>query len=115
MGIFVLIAFQLAIAAPFYSNSTALALGFKKGAESTLMRYIEFSKILGGKKGEEHGASFGNTLYWQFVGSKIYYQEDFLLLLKACIAGVNVWYFFIRQNCFIQCLYQLGNTFKNKK
>jgi len=32
------------------------------------MRYIEFSKILGGKKGEEHGAIYNFTLYWQFVG-----------------------------------------------
>jgi len=37
------------------------------------------------------------------------------MFLKASIAGINVWYFFIRKNCFIPCLYQLGNTFKNKK
>lgn len=73
------------------------------------------SKILGGGEGDAYGSIYSFTLYWQFVRATIYNSPIFLILLKAAIAGVNVWYFFIRGNYFIECLYQLANTFKNKK
>ena len=105
VSIIILISFQLIIALPFYNNDAALALGFKQGADGNLVDYVKNSKMLGGNADNAYGATFDLTIYWRFFGRNIYHSPYFLLFLKAAIAGVNVWFFFIRRNYFIECLY----------
>ena len=48
-------------------------LGFKIGGLSNWYEYLKLAKFLGGDKDRLYGSTYGNTIYWQIVGEKIYY------------------------------------------
>ena len=58
--------------------------------------YLELSKFLGGDQDRPHGSTYGNTIYWKFVGEEMYLEKWFAAGLKKAMLGVNVYYFFIR-------------------
>jgi len=60
------------------------------------------------------GASYGNTLYWSFLVEDLYENREWANFLKRVMLFVNVWFFFIRKNCFIRCVYNLTD-FGNRK
>lgn len=66
LTLFIFISFQLLISAPIYVDAIAksFSLGFQQGAQSSLLRYLQFSKLLGGEPGKERGAIYEYTLYW---------------------------------------------------
>ena len=72
------------------------------------------SKLLGGgaEAKFQRGAAYNVTIYWQFVGYKIYHEQWFVQALTKFMLGSNVYYFFIRRWCVPQCLWNLAKTFK---
>lgn len=104
LSIIILVSFQMMVAAPFISDTAAHLLGFKNGAQTSVYRYLQFSKLLGGEEGKQHGAHYDCSIYWTFLDREFYESDSFLLYLKLAIAGVNVFYFFIRHNCLIGCI-----------
>ena len=113
MAIFIFLMFQLVIAAPIYLDPVAKAFspGFPDGAKTSLTKYLLQSKLVGGERGKERGAIFEFTLYWQFIGRFIYDSPRMIIFTKLCLVAINVWFFFIRKNCFIKCLDQLAHSF----
>ena len=95
------------VAAPFYSDFAASLLGFKNGANTSLIKYLQMSKLLGGEKGKEYGALYSHTIYWGFLPEDVYFSEPFLFYLKLAILSSNIYYFFIKHFCLVGCISQL--------
>lgn len=76
--------------------------------------YLKYAKFLGGDKDRQYGSSYEWTIYWQIVGSPIYYSWWFPQLLKATMLFINVYYFFFRRWCLPQCFTNLFNTFSQR-
>ena len=55
--------------------------------------------MFGGSDKIARGAVYQYTLYWQFVGKKIYNSQWFGDYLKIGMLAINVYYFFIRRLC----------------
>lgn len=110
----IIVGFQVLVAAPFIFDSAAYMMGFKVGAQTTPIHYIEYAKFIGGKVNDttHHGAAYSSTIYWQFLTRGEYNSWLFCELLKISQLGVNVYYFFIRRNCLPQCLANLAATFR---
>jgi len=92
-----------------------LALGFKIGGLSNWYEYLKLAKFLGGDKDRLYGSTYSNTIYWQIVGEKMYYQKWFVEYLKNSMLLVNVYYFFFRQWCLPTCITNLLRTFSDKR
>ena len=71
--IVIIIGFQFILLAPISFDPVGLALGFKIGGLSNWYEYLKLAKFLGGDKDRLSGSTYGNTIYWQIVGEKIYY------------------------------------------
>jgi len=63
---------------------------------TTVAKYLEVSKLLGGSSEYQHGATYLNTLYWKFLPETFYSSEAFVKLMRFALLGVNINYFFIR-------------------
>ena len=58
------------------------------------------SRLLGHGHGNTSvGASYHHTVYWNFLSEELYHDVEHIKKLKIAILGLNVYYFFIRQNC----------------
>ena len=91
-----------------------MALGFLGGSQG-LQKYVEDTKLLGGKLGEDtRGALYGLTIYFRFITWELYSSPLFGSLTKGGILFLNVYYFFIRRQCLQPCLQNLAATFSSK-
>ena len=87
--------------------------------ETTVEDYLERSKFSMQGRNRFAGApefydylasSYQATIFWSFIPEKCYFDKQCLAIwLKPAILAVNVYYFFIRKNCFMQCIYNLVN------
>ena len=79
--------------------------------------YLNFSKLNGaGRKGwagaavhwDYLAAFHGSSLFWTFIDEPCYYDKYCMAdYLKVAMAAVNVYHFFIRKGCFMQCIHNL--------
>ena len=61
----IIIGVQIFVASPFLFDEVAYAMGFKMGAGTSVMQYIERSKLFGGKiGGANHGAGYNVSIYF---------------------------------------------------
>jgi len=92
---FLVILVQVVIASPFLLNPVALAFGWKLGANTSLMDYLYFTKII--TRPGDHGfaALYGLSFFWKFLDEYTYGNLNFPKILKLGIILVNVYYFFI--------------------
>ena len=56
------------------------------------------------------GSKFDNSVYWNFIDRDLYQSKGFTDSLKIGILLLNVYHFFVKQNCLWQCLYNVFNT-----
>ena len=94
----IILGFQYVIILPIIDQGWADYFGFVGGV-TKLEKYLEISKLLGGSQEYQHGATYLNTLYWKFLPSEFYSSKEFVKLMKSCLVGVNLYYFFIWHNC----------------
>lgn len=68
--------------------------------------YILDSRLFGHGPGKQDlvGAKYENSIYWTFVSRELYYSQAFNNQLKLGMLAMNAVYFFMRQNCFLQCV-----------
>ena len=91
----------MVIAAPICFDPIAQMVGFREGGTHWL-DYLKYAKFLGGDETRQYGSLYDWTIYWQgMVSRKIYYKQWFVNALKYSMLGLNVWYFFVRRNCFV--------------
>lgn len=105
-----MIAFQIVIALPFITTDTPL------------MVYLSRAKFTGAGRDGMAGAAkiydfvtsaYYLTIFWSWVPKEFYYDQYCLpLILRIAIPLSNVYYFFIKKNCFYQCWDNLINFSK---
>ena len=98
------------MASPFIFDQVDWVLGFKNVAQTSLKTYLEVSQLAGGSEESTHGASYEMSIYWQFIGRPLFYSPEFVKYMKLTILGLNVYYFFIRKWCLIECFKALFRT-----
>lgn len=72
-SILLIVIFQVIIMAPLSFDFVSRAVGFASG-DTWWRDYLKYSKFLGGDKDRQYGSTYGNTIYWQIVGEKMYYE-----------------------------------------
>jgi len=79
--------------------------------------YILDSRLFGHGPGKQDlvGAKFENSIYWTFLSREQYYSQEFNNQLKIGMVALNVFYFFIRQNCLTQCILNVFAPFVPKR
>jgi hypothetical protein len=77
-------------------NPIAILLGWKQGAQSKLMEYLYYTKLV--TRPGDHGmaALYGLSYFWRFLTENTYGNSSFPTVLKFGILFVNIYYFFIR-------------------
>jgi len=105
---------QVIIASPFLLDPIALTLGWKLGANTSLMDYLYFTKII--TRPGDHGmaALYGLSYFWKFLAEATYGNLNFPKVLKLGIILVNIYYFFIKKLCLNKCLLNLETSLKIK-
>jgi Gpi18-like mannosyltransferase len=64
---------QVSVALPFVWDPAAYALGFKMGAKTTIMEYLEFSRLAKHLLNHRQMASsHKNTYYWSFLDKEYF-------------------------------------------
>lgn len=113
MSIVFLVAFQAVIALPF-------VLSAEPDNRTDAADYLTRSKLLGASGAGILGrpattgylaSGYGQTIFWQFVSDEVYADKARLadrLMIGQLVA--NTWFFFVRKNCFPQCLTNLFAT-----
>ena len=84
----------------FVLDPIAKAMGWSIGGNTDIWHYLYSTKILSRPGEISHGSNYEYTLYWSFISPEIYHSLQFINLLKILMLFVNVYYFFIRKNCF---------------
>lgn len=100
----VMFVYQVIIALPFVYDPVALMLGFPNGAGNTLEKYMWQTRYAGGSADTRRGAVIIHTIYFFFLSHEAFHSEEFIEYTRIAILSVNIYYFFIRSGCVIQCL-----------
>lgn len=97
---------HMILPAPFLIDGAAYALGFNKGAQTTIKEYVEGSKLLGGKIGQVNRGAHAqfHSYLWKFLDEKVYDQDSFANACYMVLLGINVYYFFIRRWSLPGCI-----------
>ena len=88
--------------------------------------YIVKSRLLGSGTGDYFTGESSHTEYlasnhmltilWKFIPEDIYYKKElFADRVLFCTMALNVWFFFVRKNCFPQCLSNLFASLTGSK
>ena len=113
-SLILIILVQAVIASPFLIEPVAILLGWKLGANTSLIDYLYYTKII--TKPGDHGfaALYGLSFFWKFFTEKTYGFRSFPTLLKLGMLFANVYYFFIKKLCYDKCIQNLITTLNNK-
>lgn len=102
LAIAIILAIQVAVAAPFLEYF---------GGKTSLKTYLLYSKLLGGNPTDEgrygRGALFQYSIYWTFLTSEMYYSDLFPRLTLFSTLALNVYHFFIKKRALPTCLQNL--------
>jgi hypothetical protein len=95
----IVLVIQAVVALPFVWDPAAYALGFKMGAQTSPMEYLEYSKL----------ADYLIALTSSNQSTQYWFREslDFGNYLQTSMLQVNVYYFFLRQGVLVRCLNNL--------
>lgn len=105
LAIIVLVGTQVLMAGPFVDDNLARAMGFKS-AETGWLKYLRRIKLLTDPESTDLqlAAEYDNSIQWRILHEEVYNSQAFIDACKVMMLSLNVYYFFIRKACLMQCI-----------
>ena len=96
-SLILIILVQAIIASPFLIDPIATLLGWKLGANTSLIDYLYYTKIITRPGFHGFAALYNLSFFWKFFSENTYGNRSFPALLKLGMLFVNIYYFFIKK------------------